>query len=635
MEERFSTYLTEIGLLNETNSSSIIKRDEKSSNKSFVDNSFECLKNFFDNLDEEQKNYMSQFIPSKYIIISERIKKARLKSIIIQLIIRRRIILLKYFFIWKYKIEILDKFPIQNNMINKNEENEKENSEANSGENIFNNIADKYLDNKKSEEEKENNEINIEEFKDNVSSSNLVNIDKNIDIDNKNNTKSEEGEKLKINKSNHNNSISFDEFISKHKNEKNNKKKIKSKNIKNKNKLNSANKKCYYMPNKKINQIKKEMNLTSYKTINTNNLSKVFNNQYNTKNKSIIRNNSTKSNLHTSLEEKEIKELKECTFKPKINSNPKRTKSQNDINSSLTNNNFNNSIISKKKREEEIQQRFIKLYNDNEKYRISKEMKAIEVEHMMSKSNPFIPNSKKRLKNSVNKTRQKSEGNFEERQKEYLEKKNRHSTEIKKRINSDFEELCSFNPKITNDKGEYYKITKKEKINKKPVFIRLYQDSKERKNFQIKRETERLNKIVDLSNILNPQKNFNFNTINRLHENREKYDEINKTKKKVEEDEGITFQPYISENSYSKWVNGTFYERGQKLLNDRESFYEEENKKLSDGFRKGAEPKEYTKEERKQIINNIINRLYNDSVKNIKKTNKKEKVINFKSFYEQ
>ena len=88
MEERFSSYLSKIGLLNETDSSSLIKKDEKASNKSFADTSFECLKNFFDNLDEEQKKYMSLEIPSKYIQISDKIKRAKLKSIIIQLILR-------------------------------------------------------------------------------------------------------------------------------------------------------------------------------------------------------------------------------------------------------------------------------------------------------------------------------------------------------------------------------------------------------------------------------------------------------------------------------------------------------------------------------------------------------------------
>ena len=114
--------------------------------------------------------------------------------------------------------------------------------------------------------------------------------------------------------------------------------------------------------------------------------------------------------------------IQECTFKPKINESRKKLKkvlSQNDINSSLIIQNNNNSK-NKEKREKEIQLRFEKLYKDNEKYQLAKEMKAIEYEHIMSRNAPFIPNIKKSKNNSLNKNRQKSEGNFEERQQEYL-----------------------------------------------------------------------------------------------------------------------------------------------------------------------------------------------------------------------
>ena len=49
-------------------------------------------------------------------------------------------------------------------------------------------------------------------------------------------------------------------------------------------------------------------------------------------------------------------------------------------------------------------------------------------------------------------------------------------------------------------------------------------------------------------------------------------------------------------------------------------------------LKKNRNRKEYSKEERKKIINNIINRLYNDSV-NIKRTlNNNNKVKSVKSF---
>ena len=633
MEQRFSAYLTEIGLLNETTSSTLLKKDDKASNKSFADTSFECLKNYFDNLDEEQKNYMSLYIPSKFIYHSEKIKKSKLKSIIIQLILRKRFILLKYFITWKKNSYLLSKI-INNNIININKNN---NNDINYEENAFNNITSKYLENKKNKSKKKQNE-----YKDNKSKYNIINIDGNVDVDNRHMTKTEQEEektkkKIKINKSN-DNSISFansmiqDNYFKNDNNyiKKNNLKNDRTKNInnsknKNKNKGNvslksngsNSNYNTNIISNNRINTNKSSININSYKTININN----YKNPYHRSNynSNIMKNTSKNKKIHTSLEEKEIFELKECTFKPRIN-NPKklskRNLSQSEINSSLIiPNNIN---FKRHKKDEEVQLVFEKLYRDSEKYKLAKEMKAIEMEHIMSRKTPFAPNTEKySKKNSVSKKRQKSEGNFEsfnERQKEYLLKKNRHSAEITSRINSDYEEVCSFNPKITNDKGEYYQITIKEKINKKPVHIRLYEDNKDRENFHKKKEIENINKILDLSNILNPQKYFNFETINRLYENKEKYTVMSKTKKKVEKEEGITFKPYIPVNAYTKGVNGNFYERGQKLLNDRESFYEDENKKYDEGNKKKVGNKEYSKEERKTIIDNIINRLYNEPI---------------------
>ena len=236
-----------------------------------------------------------------------------------------------------------------------------------------------------------------------------------------------------------------------------------------------------------------------------------------------------------------------------------------------------------------------------ERYRIEKELKVKENEKTISKKVTFVPEIKKIRKF-------KSEGNFEKRQEKFLLNKSKHSAEIKNEIDLLYESICSFNPKITNEKGKYYKIRNKEKI-KKPVYLRLYKDVEKRQNNQIQQEIESMNKIIHLSNIMNPERTFDFSTITRLYENKEKINVMNKNKKKVEEDEGITFKPYIGENSYSKSVNRSFYERNQKLMNDKESFIEENKKGMEKTF---VANKKYTKEERKIIIENIIKRLYNN-----------------------
>ena len=65
----------------------------KQNHKSFNDSSFDLLMNYFNNLDEKQKKFMSYHIPSKFIIISSKMKKDKLRSIIVQSILRKKLIL--------------------------------------------------------------------------------------------------------------------------------------------------------------------------------------------------------------------------------------------------------------------------------------------------------------------------------------------------------------------------------------------------------------------------------------------------------------------------------------------------------------------------------------------------------------
>ena len=610
MNERFSKYLTKIGLLNDKkNSSNIFKSISKSNGQNFENYSFNLLMIFFNNLNEEQKKYMCHSIPSNYKIISEEKRREKIKSLIFQLKLKHEMVLLKHFYRWKLNISLFNAFLKTENDI----------------------------------------DYNISNYRDNIALYNLINIDNNIDVDNKNKTQTEEAEeqKNKINQEQNQNqlskkSLSFADYKFKNSSNQskenftkiNNNKKIERKASNSRNKKKSNNNKLnkskmeinpYNFRNNKIKQnMTQQLSVNSYKNIrnkNKKNYSTSKNSNDNTKNN----NTSIKSHLLTSLEEKELLELEECIFKPKINNMRKYLKN-------YSSKNIVNSSMNTQKRKEEIQSRFEKLYRDNEKYKLSRQLKAIEQENAQNRKMTFIPQLKTQFREYLNKYKLKSEGNFEERQQKYLIRKNKHSNEIKNEIDSLYDSICSFNPKITNSKGEYYQFKNTQKFNNKPVFLRLYEDGKDRRKYQAMAETEKINKIMDMSNILNPNKNFDYDLIDRLYENREQKTNMILTKKKVEEEEGTTFKPYISENYYSRSVNGTFYERNQKFLNDKESFYDEENKKQQNSAKKNRNRKEYSKAERKKIINNIINRLYKDSA-NIKKTlNNNNKVKSVKSF---
>ena len=562
MNQKFSNYLKDIGLLNDTATSSIMKSDDKSSNKSFNDSSFDLLMNYFNNLDEKQKKFMSYHIPSKFIIISSKMKKDKLRSIIVQSILRKKLIILKYFLFWKF-CSYINK---DNYAINKN-------------------ITSKLT---------------------------LVNIDNNTDPDIL--SKNGEVQKSKENQSNINsNEVNFKQFSY-------------SKNIRNTyNSNNSENSNYKYI---NVYRNKNEPDLKSYNLsenkIRPNNKykSKSLSSQKKKKiNKSIYReNNSTiRTHLMTSLEEKEMLELEECYFKPKINK-IRKNKELNEIN------------IDKKNKQEV----FEKLYKYNEKYKLAKELKALELEKIAGQKNTFIPNTnpmyrknKKLKKKSLSqldinskkiwtkKNVVKSEGNlnFEERQKNYLIKKRKHSNEIKNQLDSIFNEICSFNPKINSDNnlGNYNTNSNIKRTKKNTVFSRLYQEGQKRINTKAMKEQKIISKILEMSNVINPEKNFDINTINRLYENKEQKNNYKKVIEKVEKEEGTTFKPYISPNNYNRNITNTFFERNKKLINDRESFCEEENKKIIEKEKKNIIGKEYTKEERQKVINNIINRLYNDA----------------------
>ena len=114
MDKNFSLYLTKLGFFDEKASKDIIKPNNQIEKKTFIDSSFHYLMNFFDNLNESQKKYMSFFIPTNYQQIITKIRKRKLKSIFIQKILRQKLILLKNLYIWK-RNNNLNTNPLSNN----------------------------------------------------------------------------------------------------------------------------------------------------------------------------------------------------------------------------------------------------------------------------------------------------------------------------------------------------------------------------------------------------------------------------------------------------------------------------------------------------------------------------------------
>ena len=561
MDKNFSLYLTKLGFFDENTAKEIIKSNKLLENKKFSDSSFHYLMNFFENLNEEQKKYMSYFIPNNYKIITNKLRTRKIKSILIQTILRQKLKLLKKLYQWKNNIKI----NTYRNIINKY--------------NIEENHKLSYDDNEKLSK---NNTITLDDYL----------AKENINIYNNNINPNDKG--ISNIKSIYN-SINIKPYKSKNERAFN----------KQKNKLIT---KLYYNTNN---------NLRTYNYENNNNnkmrkpdLKYIYKNLYQ---RNISKKDNSKNKLLTSLESKELEDLKECTFKPRINniliSSMKQSHSQ-----------------TKNKSRDNIESIFERLYKDEEKNKLSKELRTIDREYTIGKKFSFTPNINAKLKNIY---RYQQHKNFAQRQREYMEKIDKKREDLRGKIDSEFDLICSFNPKITNEKGEYYIIKNKKKeknMAKSSVFRRLYKDVEKRQELREQKEKENIDKFNEMANYLTLDKKVNDTSlIERLFDNR-KEDIINKTREKVEKEEGITFQPDIGDNDYIKNINSNFMERNEDWIIRRNNFIKEENAKQLENLRNNGigNKKKYTSEEREQIISNIIERLYENCKKNKNKSQEEE-----------
>ena len=564
MDKHFSLYLTKIGLFDEKTSKEVIKSDKQSDDKKFEDSSFHYLMNYFDNLNEEQKKYMSFYIPNNYQQITNLIKARKLKSILVQKILRQKFKLLKYFNKWK---KYRNSINTPGNLLNiyKNEENHKSIDEENgkltniqlASRNTF--PLNDYLP-------KEKININGYNYTNNHEISNIQNI---INHMNTNDYKYNNNERIFNHVKNRYRNPYFNNNVNPYQN-----------------KLNIF----------KFNDYKQRK--PDYKYI-CRNLYRPQNSKKDSNNKQL-----------SSIESKELEDLKECTFKPKINI----FSSKHNKNSSKVNNN------NKSKEKGNLESIFDKLYKDEEKNKLAKELRTIDREYNLGKTFSFTPNINNKFKKIY---KYQDNRNFDERQREFKEKLDKKRLDLKYQLESKNDLICSFNPKITNEKGEYYKPKKrgkKKEKKSKSVFKRLYSDVKNRQDLKEQREKENNDKFDEMANYLTVDKKVDDSAlIERLSEDK-RDDIINKTREKVEKEEGVTFQPDIGDDEYFQNISSTFMERNELWMNKKKNFIEEENAKQIENLRNYGN-KKYTSEEREEIINNIIERLYKNWLKNKKEKN--------------
>ena len=384
-----------------------------------------------------------------------------------------------------------------------------------------------------------------------------------------------------------------------------------------------------------------------------------INNSFN-KSRSKFNNNLKTKGILTTTDRKELLQLSECTFKPTINTT-------NNNSFRITNPNSNRKMT------------FMKLYQDSEKYRIKKRLKELEFEKIINNELTFRPqlcHTPKSLSNF-------KFDSFNERQNNFINNKKENANKLKINLDKSTAKKCSFIPKVnkimmdfnlsstginrnnltnihsahtnkinnlTNEENKqsqnintynnsknnytgesYYTLSNSKTV---PAHLRLYNDSQRRNSSYIQKENEYNKLITDMANITSKKDSkVDYEKLFNLYENKEGKLVQEKTKEKVQKEEGITFMPELSlNNKYLNRITNDFYERNKyckknNLFKQYEKF-DEDSKKIK---------KKYTDDQKKKIIKNIVSRLYNESKnKNSEKTNKVErnKYIKNYSFFD-
>ena len=370
-----------------------------------------------------------------------------------------------------------------------------------------------------------------------------------------------------------------------------------------------------------------------------------INNSFN-RSRSKLNNKKKTKEILTTTDRKELLQLSECTFKPTINTT-------NNNSFRFTNPNSNRKMT------------FMKLYQDSEKYRIKKRLKELEFEKIINNELTFKP----QLCHTPKSISNFKFDSFDERQKNFINNKKENANKLKINLDKNTAKKCSFIPKVnkimmdfnltstavnrnnltnihsahtnkisnsTNEENKqnlnintynnsknnytgesYFTLSNSKTI---PAHLRLYNDSQRRNSSYIQKENEYNKLISDMANITSKKNSkVDYDKLLDLYENKEGKLIHEKTKQKVEKEEGITFMPELSlKNKYLNRITNDFYERN-KYCRKNNIFrqyqkYDEDSKKND---------KKYTDEQKKKIIKNIVNRLYNESKNKNSEKNKK------------
>ena len=266
-----------------------------------------------------------------------------------------------------------------------------------------------------------------------------------------------------------------------------------------------------------------------------------------------------------------------------------------------TNNNITeqgkNNCEFKTKKNKLNQKRIEKLYLDNQRIMDKRAEGIILRDSKISKENTFQPNF---VSTSVKKLKK----NFSLRMNQFNILKEEKKIKLMKTIETENNIIYTFSPKLNVSHSQ--NITNKNKEKKVPVYERLYT-----KNKYLKRQIEESK--LESKSLSIKSKTVDYQKIQKLYEEYKLQKQKRKTKQKIlDEERGLTFNPLlINGNKYKDRITPGFLEREKKFIEEHQNHINAYRKFLNKEKEKYF--KRYSKD-KKIIIKNVVNRLYNEEI---------------------
>ena len=154
------------------------------------------------------------------------------------------------------------------------------------------------------------------------------------------------------------------------------------------------------------------------------------------------------------------------------------------------------------------------------------------------------------------------------------------------------------------------------------TYNRLFENNKARVKNQNKKRMEKEKYFNNLSNqISREKKKVNFDRINYLYKNDDRKNNMERTKSKVENEEGLTFKPMIYKSEYDKRIYSNFMERNYSNKDSKDKYLNEFN--YANSLNMNIH-KKMSKKQKERIIKGFIDRTNANSLITFNTKNNKE-----------